>query len=388
MNKVVVFYTRFLILLSFVLFPYIYLKIFLRGRERKEDEHMRILVAPQLTRIGDLVATTPVFRAIKKRYPNSFVSVVSSANAAGIIKHNPWIDEIIEIEDYQNDFFGLLKKIRKEKFYAGISLSGSALSSVIFFYGFIPARIKITRSDRPLAESLSDWMCTITESYRELSYLPLFYLKILRHLDINSSDDTKEVFLNEVSNARIADFFAKENILSSDVIIGLSLTAGNKVKEWGDDNFEALIRGLRKKYDIKIVFIGAQRERERVDAMIKKIGDPNCINASGFSIEDLPSLMRRFSVFIAVDTGPIHVAHALGIPLIDILGPVNDIELTPKGKNIKILKPDPYVPPTIFAFKESGDKELTQLALRSMRVDQVIAAFVDLSKGTFLREAR
>ena len=45
--------------------------------------------------------------------------------------------------------------------------------------------------------------------------------------------------------------------------------------------------------------------------------------------------MRRFSVFIAVDTGPIHVAHALGIPLIDILGPVNDIELTPKGKNIK-----------------------------------------------------
>ena len=227
-----------------------------------------------------------------------------------------------------------------------------------------------------------------TESYRELSYLPLFYLKILRHLDINSSDDTKEVFLNEVSNARIADFFAKENILSSDVIIGLSLTAGNKVKEWGDDNFEALIRGLRKKYDIKIVFIGAQRERERVDAMIKKIGDPNCINASGFSIEDLPSLMRRFSVFIAVDTGPIHVAHALGIPLIDILGPVNDIELTPKGKNIKILKPDPYVPPTIFAFKESVDKELTQLAFRSMRVDQVIAAFVDLSNGTFLRDAR
>ena len=70
---------------------------------------MRILVAPQLTRIGDLVATTPVFRD-QKRYPNSFVSVVSSANAAGIIKHNPWIDEIIEIEDYQNDFFGLLKK--------------------------------------------------------------------------------------------------------------------------------------------------------------------------------------------------------------------------------------------------------------------------------------
>ena len=150
------------------------------------------------------------------------MSVVSSANAAGIIKHNPWIDEIIEIEDYQNDFFGLLKKIRKEKFYAGISLSGSALSSVIFFYGFIPARIKITRSDRPLAESLSDWMYYNGKLSR--AFLPpSFYLKILRHLDINSSDDTKEVFLNEVSNARIADFFAKENILSSDVIIGLKL---------------------------------------------------------------------------------------------------------------------------------------------------------------------
>ena len=309
------------------------------------------------------------------------MTVLSYLNACGIIKNNPRIDEIIIIEDWQNDFFGLFKKIRDEHFNWGISFSGSALSSVLFFYGLIPNRLKIVRNKRPLAEIFSDWMCGVKEKYAELSYLPIFYLKMLRHLGIHSSNDRKEVFCRQNLEEKINSFLKRENISLDDKLVGVSLTAGNKIKEWGDDKFESLCREINKKYGMKIVFIGSLYDKARVGAMIEKLGDKNnFINGVGFSVEELPDLMRRLSFFIAVDTGPIHIAHALGIPLVDILGPVNDIELTPKGDAIVILKPLRSIPPTIFAFQEALDRELTKKSMDSITVAQVLDAFDRLIK--------
>ncbi|MFA5998220.1 MAG: glycosyltransferase family 9 protein [Candidatus Paceibacterota bacterium] len=385
MHKITVFYTRVLILFSFVLFPFILLLIWVRkSRNRRVNlEKMRILILPQLTRIGDVVCSTPVFRALKEAYPDGHLAVLSSLNACGILKNNPRIDEIIVIEDWQDNFLGLLRKIRDDRFDWGISLSGSALSSVLFFYGLIPNRLKITRSARPFAEIYSDWMCTLREEYGALSYLPIFYLKMLRHLGIHSSDDRKEVFCRLESGERVEAFFRSKRVAPEDTIVGVSLSAGNKIKEWGDDKFEALCREIRKDYGMKIVIIGSLYEKQRIDALLGKLGDPTAfISAVGFSIEELPDLMKRFSYFIAVDTGPVHIAHALDIPIIDILGPVNDIELTPRGNAAIIVKSPSDIPPTIFAFQEALDRELTKKSMDSITVAKVLDAFDCLVKQT------
>jgi len=378
MHKTTVFYTRVCILLSFVFWPIIFFLIFLRKNRDKEKtlEKVRILILPQLTRIGDIVCTTPIFRAIKEKYPNSHIAVLSSLNAYEIIKNNPRIDEILIIEDWKDNFLGFFRKIQESRFDWGISLSGTAFSSVLFFYGLIPNRLKITRERRPLAEVFSDWMCGITEKYVTLSYLPIFYLKMLRYLEIYSSEDKKEVFCHLGLEDRVDTFLKSKQVSPEDRILGISLTAGNRIKEWGDEKFELLSREIHKNYGMKIVFIGSPREKKRIDSLLENLGGSGAfLSAVGFSIEELPNLMKRFSYFISVDTGPMHIAHALGVPLVDILGPVNSIELTPTGRGVVVVKSPSNIPSTIFAFREELSQDLTRKSMDAITVGQVVEAF-------------
>lgn len=379
MNKVTIFYTRVLIILAILSFPFIFLQILFRKREIRQKKSLRILVIPQLTRIGDVLCATPVFAAIKEKYPDCHLSVLSSLNAVGIIEENPRINELIIIEDYRANFLALLKKIRDEKFDIGISLSGTSLSSLLFFFGFIPDRIKITRSTRPLAEVLTDWLCNKKKKYEALTYLPLFYCKLLENLDIYSTNVKKEVYYTESSVSVIDSWLLNNNITDVDRIAGVSITAGNKIKEWGDVKFERLAREIVRRYKFKVVFIGSNRDGERIGKLIEELGSSDdYINAAGITLGDLPVLMSKFTVFVSADTGPVHIAEALKIPLVDILGPVNDIEMTPRGDTVRIVKPAPGIPPTIFAFRESGDMDITMKALDSIGVYEVIAAIDSL----------
>jgi len=379
MNKVAQFYTRVLLIIAFCIAPFVYLYFF--KKKKNISEKNKILIIPQLTRIGDLVSSTPVFREIKVKYPNSYIAVLVSASASEVIKNNPRIDEIIIFEDYKNNFSFLIKKIRDSKFDWGISLSGTALSSLLFFFGLIPNRMKITRSNRPPAEIFTDWLCNVKEKYERLSYLPAFYLKMLNNIGVHSSNVQKEVFINKSTKEKIDILFKNKSITSADKLVGISITAGNKIKEWGDEKFIPVAKKIAEEYNAKIVFIGGERDEERVSNLIKELGDSNrYVSAVGITLEDLPLLMKRFTVFISVDTGPVHIAEALSVPLVDILGPVNDIELTPRGKNVQIVKPSSDIQPTVFAFREAGDLVMMKKALESITPNDVLNAFYEIEK--------
>lgn len=383
MHKVIIFHTRFLLLLSLIFFPVIFLLIFFRKyRNQRNHKVLKIFVVPQLTRIGDLVCTTPVFSAIKEKYPDCRLVVLSSLSASGIILNNPNIDEIIIIENYQNNFWSLLNKIKQEKFDLGISLSGTALSSLLFFFGLIPLRIKITRLSRPVAEILTDWLSTNREQYSELSYLPLFYLKMLHHLGINKIQVKKEVFTTPQSEEKVVAWLIGNNINLTDQVVGISLSAGNKIKEWGDDNFRVVAEKLVSCYGMKIILIGGRQDNERINKFIQQIDDnKNYLNGSEFSLIELPALISRFNYFISVDTGPVHIAEALGVPLIDILGPVNDVELTPRGDKVSVVKPPITIKPSVFAFQTTTEQEQIAMAINSIKPQQVLDAFSQLVKS-------
>ena len=109
-----------LIILAFVSYSFTFL--------RRRADAKRVLVIPQLTRIGDLVCATPVFRAIKETYPRSHLTVVVAehAHSAEVIALNPHIDGIIILKNHEYaEFFGLIpffERVRKGKFDCSINL--------------------------------------------------------------------------------------------------------------------------------------------------------------------------------------------------------------------------------------------------------------------------
>ena len=156
---------------------------------------LKVLVIPHLTRIGDLVCATPVFRAIKEKYPDSHLAVLAAGRLEGLLKNNPRVDEIIIYRHY--DLWGTIKKIRQGRFDWSFVLSGTAVGVIISFLALIPNRTKITRRPRPFSEFFTDWLSNYKLRYEHHTYLPRYYLRLLEFIGIKNPEEIKEVFVSE-----------------------------------------------------------------------------------------------------------------------------------------------------------------------------------------------
>lgn len=344
---------------------------FIFAMKRKKVTAKRFLIIPQLTRIGDVICSTPVFAAIKKARPDAHVAVLVSAMISPLLQANIHVDEVIVFEEYSTR--ELIGKIRKEHFDVSVSLSGTSESTLFALLGRVPQRIKLFRQERPITELLTDWIATGGNQYKDHVYLPAFYLKLLEQVGIYEYATKKEVYVIAKGEEKAGNFI-RDNLLENKLCIGICITAGNPIKEWGDDKFLELARKLVREKNAKVVFIGSSGDEKRIDTLIKK-AEPvivtSLFKATSFSLEELPSILKHMTLFISGDTGPVHIAHALGVPLVDIIGPVHPSEQAPQDEKSIVVLPEPAVEASIFAFDKPGPAELSRKSLNQISVDRV-----------------
>ncbi len=349
---------------------------FAKKKAKKLKTQKRVLVVPQLTRIGDIVCSTGVFLNIKLEDPNTFLAVLVSKKAVGILKQNPRIDELILIEDYS--FFGLIRKIQKTNFNFGINLSATSKNTCLFVWGQIANRIKTIVETPPITEQLTDWMCNFKLLYKNHTYLPTHHIALLKFLGIPNPKDQKEIFLSSAAEEKAKVW--RENFDPETKIVGLSITAGNKIKELGDEKFESLINKILLIDNVAIVCIGSKNDKERIEKLVGKIGNKRFMGETTWNLEELPSLINKLSLYIAVDTGPIYIAHALKIPLIDIVGPCDPREQPPKDEQSLQILPQHNIRPSSFVFKKRGEKKDIKKALEETYIEDILNAVEKLLK--------
>lgn len=320
-------------------------------RTRPWGDAPRILVIPQFTRIGDLVCATPMFRLIKKHYPKSHLAVLVAPRTVPIIKNNPRVDEIISLKSI--DFAKrVLPEIRAKKFDVSFNLSASAVGTIVSLFGLVPKRVKLTRRPRPFSEFFTDCLNTDFCRYEHHTYLPQYYLKMLESIGIKDREEIKEMFPTKAGDEKAAAFLRDRGVSENDLLMGISIAANNKIKEWGDKKFLEVAKYVREKYGAKVAFLGSKKEDVRIKNAIAGLDSRYFFEATDFSLEELPSFMKRLNLYVAVDTGPIYIAHALKVPLIDIIGPVDPREQPPKDKrSIQVVAEG--VEPTSFVMKRA-----------------------------------
>ncbi len=366
-------YNKYLIFSALLLSPWLILRARLRKSPRAPE---RFLILPQLTRIGDIIATTPVLRAIKKKYPLSTITVLASSKASGVLTHNPHIT----LKLYQDETgFGLVRWIQKQKFDVGISFSGSPASVALLLLGVVPTRIKVCRQKRSLAEILTDWLATTRDTFPNHTGVVAFFLTMLRHVGIREDDVHKEVFSTKEIDEKISSFLQTHGVDTKKTIVGLSLTAGNKPKEWPLERFAELMEKINRASPTHFIVIGSPADRLYIEELRKKTSTA-FVQASNFSLEETTGLMKKFSYFISANTGPMHIADALKIPTVVINGSVDPRELVPETAPAIVVTPYPEREPSIFAFKDNKEDHYAAEAMKAISVEDVFNAFEKLTR--------
>ncbi len=332
----------FLILITFLLSPYFYLRVLINGMKRKKTP---VVLVIQRGKIGDLVCTTQVFRELKKKYPESFVVVMATPYAKDVIKRNPYVDEVI-IFDYEDEnsiwrIIEIIKKIKRFNFTCSVICQPDIFHSLISFWAGIPRRISMSSCGDKISAKILSVFNSRNIEFQENDLVHLHHLKLLEPIGVKSENIKMDVFSDKEAEAKAEKFFQENGLGKGDFLVGISPTAGNKFKEWEPEKWTQLADKIIEKFGAKIIFVGGESDKNIISGIMKNMKN-KAIDASGaFKIYEMAALLKRFNMFISAINGPMHIADACEVPIVAIAGPVNFFNMPPIGKK-KFIVWNPY----------------------------------------------
>lgn len=329
----------------------------------------RILVI-RLDRIGDVILSTPVVRALRKAYPGGFIGCMVRPYCREIVEGNPYIDEAI-IYDKESGLQGLadiVTRLRREKFDLALILHPTRRTHLIAFLAGIPERVGYD----------AKWGGLLTKRVPHAKQFGLkherdYTLDLVRYIGVEPHDTALDLPVKAASERKVEDLLAKAGVRPGEPLVVLHPGASCPSKRWPADRFAKAGAALASRRGARVVVVAGPGEKAAGDSVAAAIGDRAINLAGSTTVADLASLFRRASLVISNDSGPVHIACAVGTPVIAIFGR-NDRGLSP-------LRWGPTGPRDVVLHKEVGCEVCLAhrcargfACLAAVTVDEVVAA--------------
>ncbi len=324
------------------------LKLFLEKspKEFNNEKPKNILIIRQHNQFGDMMATIPLFRAVKKKFPKSRLTVMASNINYFGVSAAPYIDELFVFDKsrlFDFEYLMLLKKVLRAKKYDLVIVPSTVSISFTshLFAGLAKSDFAIGASS---LEGMENSASFFLNKGVPLSWQPPtrhvsdFILDVVRPIGIEETDFSYELQLSE-ENYKYADEFFRKFNKECEVKIGFHIGAGKEPNRWALPNFKELINRLKKIPNLCFYFTGSSADENEIVYMIKAFG-----NEAGYllnkPIPDVAAVIEKSHLFITNDTGIMHVAGATGTPQISLFGPTNPYQWAPVGDRKYFIKKD------------------------------------------------
>jgi len=286
-------------------------------------------------RLGDVVLSTPVIKNLRLSFPKSHIAFICRPYTKDALCGNPYLNEVIIYDKYDKhkSMFSTIKfafSLRKKKFDWIIILHPTNRVHLIAFLSGIPQRVGW---DKKLGFLLN---VKIPHRKQEGKKHELEYtLDVLRKIDIPIKDKSTYFPINDLAIKRVVTLLRDKGIEADRKVLVIHPSASCPSKRWAQDKFSELIGLLSGKVNYPIVIITAKGE----EIFAKEVVEKNqVIDLRGkLSIGELGALLKRAVLFISNDSGPVHIAASLDIPVISIFGRKNPglspLRWAPIGEN-------------------------------------------------------
>lgn len=341
---------------------------------------MNILIV-KLSAIGDVIQTLPSLAGLRQLYPDAHITWVVEEAAADLIRNHPDLDDVLisrrkswsreiksgRFKEPLKEIRSFFKALRQRQYDLVVDFHGLFKSSVIVF---------LSRGKRKLGY----------DSFQELSGLFLNekisedmnkhavdrYLDFLRYL--GGKTDNAEFVLpsDKESEARVHKLLRKYN-LEEKKFIAISPVALWETKLWNNEKFARLADLINERLRIKVLFTGGE---EKSVGKITSMMTTEKINLGGqTSLSELACLFRKAKMVISTDSGPMHLAAAVGTPVVALFGPTDPARTGPYGGGHRVIKAQLPCSPCFLK------KCTTKKCMEDISVEQVFAVVENINKG-------
>jgi heptosyltransferase-2 len=305
-----------------------------------KPEHIQRLLIRSTNWIGDAVMTTPAVLAIRKRFPNTHISLLAKPWVVPVFENSEYIDRLLIYDDkgrHKGIFgkFRLARDLKKYHFEAAILLQNAFEAALITFLAGIPLRTGYNTDVRQL---LLTHAVSCTDEIKK-KHQTDYYLNIIRGLGMK--EDNRELYLrlNQKDRFRAEKILLEQHLSLDDKIVGINPGATyGPAKQWPLDRYARLADQIQAFTGDQVIIFGGPNDK-KLGKKISRRMRYRPVDLSGkTSLGEAMALIERCDLFITNDSGLMHVAAALDVPLIAVFGSTNSITTGPLSQNSRIVQ--------------------------------------------------
>ncbi len=293
--------------------------------------------------IGDTVLTVPFLRNLRKACPGAQIDLMIEPFSGQVLEGCPYVDRIIPFEFKTIHTYSAASErskwagyrfywnlIREQGYEAAFVLKRSLSSALLVRVAGVPRRIGFATEGR-------SFFLTDRVAYRHDQHEVENFLDCLRILDLPIGSTALELWPAPDYESTVNRLMETAGWKTGDLKIVIHPAASLPAKQWQLDRFAAVMQVLQQKYRARFVYTGAKGDAHLFNEL-EKSGPFNSLNLCGVTtLHQNISVYRSADLFFGVDSGPMHMAAAAGIPVVALFGPTDERKWGPWGEGHTII---------------------------------------------------
>lgn len=293
------------------------------------DVPQRIFVS-HVAGISQTVLALPALRALRYSFPDAQITIASSYTAADIIELSHCANRIVtvsrnyEITSPRAAYRSVksLNLLRHEHYDLTIELQRNAPGGFARWLAQLGSHKQPKKLLTQLREAL------LRKSLRQ-THVAQRYLEILTEIGARPIDTEPKLYTDRAADERIEQRLAKSGLSSGGLFIGIHPGGGTHQPRWSLDNFAIVAAKLIHTLDARVLIFAGPQERGLAQQLVKQLPPKQALALESLPLREMTSALARLSVLLASQSGPAHLAAAVGTPVVATsllqLPPTNDL---------------------------------------------------------------
>jgi heptosyltransferase-2 len=289
--------------------------------------------------------SVPALQMLREQYPYAHIAILARPWVAGLYAREPFCDELIPYEAASGwagirDKWALARKLRERSFDGAILFPNAFEAAALVRAAGIPVRVGYSRDGR-------GWLLSHPIPAPLPNELPkhqrFYYLELLKRARVVDGYPAIEEI--RLSGAAAAAEAGRKRLQAACVrgrVIGVSPGAAyGGAKRWLADRFAQAAVQIAEELDATVAVFGSKQEATICEAVREQVetGGRTCLNFSGAtSLAEFIELAAACAVYLTNDSGPMHIASALGVRTVAIFGATDDLATGPTGELSRVVR--------------------------------------------------
>jgi lipopolysaccharide heptosyltransferase I len=313
----------------------------------------RKILILRLSAVGDVIRTLPAVKALKEHSPSSLITWIVEESSQSFLKSQPEIDEVILFPRKRwtkgikslrrmcgtiREIWGFIIDLRKREFDVVLDFHGILKSGLLSLLSRSPMRIGF---DRRSTKEMNFLFSNVKVKLpREKISRFQRNMSLLKGMGIEVKEIRYRMYVPREDQEYVASFIKTLSTSLKRPLIAIHPGTSTKTlfKRWMSDRYAQLADRLVQELHASILFTWGSEEFDWVEEIRKMMKEPSLLGPQTKSLTQLGEVYKYCDLYIGGDTGPMHIASLMRIPVVVIYGPTDPIENEPLGHHIKVRK--------------------------------------------------